>query len=67
MYQYKIINDEIKCYIKEMLMDEVDTKYIKRTARNMLKRGESPEDIVEVLEVSTETVKAWEKEFYTVV
>ena len=48
-------------------MDEVDTKYITRTARKMINRGESPADIVEVLEVSTETVKAWEKEFYTVV
>lgn len=76
MYQYKIINDETKCYIKEMLgmtqvekmlMDEADTKCIKRIARNMLKHGDSPEDIAEVLEVPTETVKAWEKEFYAVV
>ena len=33
----------------------------------MLKRGDSPEDIAEVLEVPTETVKAWEKKFYAVV
>lgn len=34
----------------------------KKTARNMLKRGDSLEAIAEVLELSVETIKAWEQE-----
>ena len=84
----KIINDETKRYIKEvlgmtqvgkMLMDEGrqeglqeglqkgQQKTAKKTAKNMLKRGDSIEDIAEVLELPTETIKAWEKEFFAVV
>ena len=72
----KIINDETKRYIKEvlgmtqvgkMLMDDARQETKKRTAKNMLKRGDTLEDIAEVLEVSIETIKAWEKEFYAVV
>lgn len=69
----KVITKETQRYIKEvlsmtqigkMLMDEGDMKRAKRTARNMLKRGDSPEEIAEVLELPVETVKAWEKEAY---
>lgn len=42
-------------------------KTAKKTAKNMLKRGDSIEDIAEVLELPTETIKAWEKEFFAVV
>ncbi len=72
----KIISDETKRYIKEvlgmtqvgkMLMDDADIRRAKRTAKNMLKRGDSIEDIAEVLELPTETIKAWEKEFFAVV
>ena len=92
----KIINDETKRYIKEvlgmtqvgkMLMDEGrqegrqeglqeglqkglqkgQQKAAKKTAKNMLKRGDSIEDIAEVLELPIETIKAWEKEFFAVV
>lgn len=84
----KIINEETKRYIKEvlgmtqvgkMLMDEGRQEGLqaglqkgkqetaKKAAKNMLKRGDSPEDIAEVLELPTETIKAWEKEFYTTV
>ena len=34
----------------------------RRTARNMLKRGEPLETIAEVLELPVETIKAWEEE-----
>lgn len=56
----KVITDETRQYIKEvigmtqvgkMLMDEADTNRAKKTARNMLKRGDSPEAIAEILEV----------------
>lgn len=92
----KIINDETKRYIKEvlgmtqvgkMLMDEGrqegrqeglqeglqkglqkgQQKAAKKTAKNMLKRGDSIEDIAEVLELPIETIKAWQKEFFAVV
>ena len=80
----KIISDETKRYIKEvlgmtqvgkMLMDEGrqeglqkgQQKTAKKTAKNMLKRRDSIEDIAEVLELPTETIKAWEKEFFAVV
>lgn len=72
----KVITDETRQYIKEvigmtqvgkMLMDEADTNRAKKTARNMLKRGDSPEAIAEILEVPVETIKAWEQEIYAVV
>ena len=34
----------------------------RRTARNMLKRGNSLEEIAEILELPMETIKAWEQE-----
>ena len=33
----------------------------------MLKRGNPPEEIAEILELPIETIKAWEKEFYAMV
>lgn len=69
----KIITKETQRYIKEvlsmtqvgkMLMDEADMKRAKKTARNMLKRGDSPEEIAKILELSVETIKAWEEEAY---
>ena len=76
----KIINDETKRYIKEvlgmtqvgmMLMDEGRQKGLQesqqKTAKNMLKRGNPPEEIAEILELPIETIKAWEKEFYAIV
>ena len=39
----------------------------RKTARNMLKRGDSPEAIAEVLELPVETIKAWEQEACAVV
>ena len=75
----KIINDETKRYIKEvlgmtqvgmMLMDEGRQKGLQesqqKTAKNMLKRGNPPEEIAEILELPIETIKAWEKEFYAI-
>ena len=38
-----------------------------KTAKNMLKRGNTPEEIAEILELPIETIKAWEKEFYAIV
>ncbi len=71
----KIISEETRQYIKEvlgvtqvgrMLMDEGRQEgrqeTAKKTARNMLKRGDSPEAIAEVLEFPVETIRAWEKE-----
>ncbi|WP_251491839.1 hypothetical protein [Otoolea muris] len=72
----KIISDETKQYIKEvlgmtqvgkMLMDEARQETKKKTARNMLKRGDSLEEIAEVLELSVETIKVWEQEACAVV
>ena len=34
----------------------------RRTARNMLKIGNSLEEIAEILELPMETIKAWEQE-----
>ena len=71
-----IISDEMKQYIKEvlgmtqvgkMLMDEARQETKKKAARNMLKRGDSLEEIAEVLELSVETIKAWEQEACAVV
>ena len=71
----KVISEETRQYIKEvlgvtqvgrMLMDEGRQEgrqeTAKKTARNMLKRGDSPEAIAEVLEFPVETIRAWEKE-----
>ena len=67
----KVISEETKRYIKEvigmtqvgkMLMDEARQETKKRKARNMLKRGDSLEEIAEVLELSIDTIKAWEEE-----
>lgn len=72
----KVINEKTRQYIKEvlgmtqvgkMLMDEADTKRAKRTARNMLKRGDSLEEIAEVLELPVETIQSWNLEACTVV
>ncbi len=73
----KVITKETQKYIKEvlsmtqvgkMLMDEGRQEgrqeEAKKNARNMLRRGDSVEDIAEVLELPVETVKAWEKEAY---
>ncbi len=53
--------------VGKMLMDEADTKRAKRTARNMLKRGDSLEEIAEVLELPVETIQSWNLEACTVV
>ncbi len=71
----KVINEETRQYIKEvigmtqvgkMLMDEGmrkgDVERAKRTALKMLSRGDSLEEIAEVLELSIDTIKAWEEE-----
>lgn len=50
-----------------MLMDEGRREAVRKTARNMLKRGDSPETIAEVLELPVETIKTWEKEIYAAV
>lgn len=72
----KVINEKTRQYIKEvlgmtqvgkMLMDEADIKRAKRTARNMLKRGDSLEEIAEVLELPVETIQSWNLEACTVV
>ena len=72
----KVINEKTRQYIKEvlgmtqvgkMLMDEADIKRAKRTARNMLKRGDSLEEIAEVLELPVETILSWNLEACTVV
>ena len=36
-------------------------------AGNMLKRGDSPEKIAEILELPMETIKAWKQESFAVV
>lgn len=72
----KVISEETRQYIKEgigmtqigkMLMDEGRQETVRRTARNMLKRGASPEAIAEVLELPVETIKVWEQEIHAVV
>lgn len=72
----KVINEKTRQYIKEvlgmtqvgkMLMDEADTKRAKRTARNMLKRGDSLEEIAEILEIPVETIQSWNLEACTVI
>ena len=72
----KVINEKTKNYINEvlgmtqvgkMLIDEGRQEIAKKTARNMLKRGDSLEEIAEVLELPVETIKAWEQESCAVV
>ena len=76
----KVISEETRQYIKEvvgmtqvgkMLMDEGRQEgrqeAVKKTAINMLKRGDSPESIAEVLELPVETIKGWEQEACVVV
>ena len=40
---------------------------VRKMAGNMLKRGDSPEEIAEVLELPIETIKAWKQEIFAVV
>ena len=76
----KIIDEETRKQIKEvlgmtqvgkMLMDEGRREgrqeEARKNARNLLKRGDSAEDVAEVLELPVETVKVWEKEFFALV
>ena len=76
----KIIDEETRKQIKEvlgmtqvgkMLMDEGRREgrqeEARKNARNLLKRGDSAEDVAEVLELPVETVRAWEKEFFALV
>ena len=75
----KVISDETKQYIKEvlgmtqvgkMLMDEArqqgiqqgDMERAKKTALNMLRRGDSLNDIANILDLPVDRVKAWEEE-----
>lgn len=51
--------------VGKMLIDEGRQEEARKNARNMLKRGDSVEAVAEILEVPVETVKAWEKEFFT--
>ncbi|MCI8888195.1 MAG: hypothetical protein HFG70_08930 [Hungatella sp.] len=61
--------------VGKMLMDEGRQEgrregrqeAVKKTAINMLKRGDSPESIAEVLELPVETIKGWEQEACVVV
>ena len=52
--------------VGKMLMDEGmrkgDVERAKRTALKMLSRGDSLEEIAEVLELSIDTIKVWEEE-----
>lgn len=86
----KIISEETKQYIKEvlgmtqvgkMLIDEGmqrgiqkglqkglqqgDLERAKKTALNMLKRGDALMDVAEILELPADTIKAWEEEACT--
>jgi len=49
--------------VGKMLMDEGRQEgrqeEAKKNARNMLKRGDSLEEIVEVLELPVETIRSW--------
>lgn len=57
--------------VGKMLMDEGRREgrqeEARKNARNLLKRGDSAEDVAEVLELPVETVRAWEKEFFALV
>lgn len=76
----KVINEKTRQYIKEvlgmtqvgrMLMDEGRQEgrqeEAKKNARNMLKRGDSLEEIAEILEIPVETLRSWNLEACTVV
>lgn len=76
----KVINEETREYIKEvlgmtqvgkMLIDEGmrkgDMERAKRTALKMLKRGDSLNDVADVLDLPIDTIKAWENETFAVV
>ena len=55
----KVINEETRPYIKKVIgMTQVG---------KMLSRGDSLEDVAEILELPEETVKAWMKKAYTMV
>ncbi len=75
----KVVNEETKQYIKEvlgmtqvgkMLMDEArqqglqqgDMERARKTALNMLKRGDSLNDIASILDLPVDRIKAWEEE-----
>lgn len=71
----KVISEETKQYIKEvlgmtqvgkMLMDEArqqgDMERARKTALNMLKRGDSLNDIASILDLPVDRIKAWEEE-----
>lgn len=69
----KIISKSMRTYIEEvlsmtqvgkMLMDRGRQEIARKTAKNMLKRGDSPEEIAEILEFPLETIKAWKQEYY---
>lgn len=61
--------------VGKMLMDEGRQEgrregrqeAVRKMAGNMLKRGDSPEEIAEVLELPMETIKAWKQEIFAVV
>lgn len=76
----KVINEKTRQYIKEvlgmtqvgkMLMDEGRQEgrqeEAKKNARNMLKRGDSLEEIAEILEIPVETIQSWNLEACTVI
>ena len=61
--------------VGKMLMDEGrqegrqegDMERARKTALNMLRRGDSPTEIAEILELPVETIKAWEQELCAIV
>ena len=48
--------------VGKMLMDEGRQEEAKKNARNMLKRGDSLEEIAEILEIPVETIRSWNLE-----
>lgn len=54
----KVINEGTRQYIKVIGMTQVG---------KMLSRGDSLEDVAEILELPEETVKAWMEKAYTMV
>ena len=76
----KVISEKTRQYIKEvlgmtqvgrMLMDEGrregDMERARKTALNMLKRGDSLKDVAEILELPVDVIKSWEQEACAVV
>ncbi len=53
--------------VGKVLMDEGRREESKKNAKNMLKRGDAPQDIAAVLELPPEAIKAWEKECFATV